>query len=102
MTKGIVYGGVAYLPVHPQADMHGLVRIIVRTKSAAHASLALSSFAIPKPAQLFNCRVWGESKSAAEQQATEGHYGEVLVCSLQEAYLNAAKYIRIPKGMKNG
>jgi hypothetical protein len=99
--KGFVFGGVAFLPVHPKADMHGLVRIAIRTKSIQAVWLAMNSFRIPVMANSFNTQIWQESKSAAEQKATEGHYGEVFVCSLAEAYLKAENYQRIPKGMKN-
>ena len=30
--KGTVYTGIIYLPKHPQADMHGLLRCAVRTE----------------------------------------------------------------------
>jgi hypothetical protein len=96
-----VYGGVVYFPIHPKADMHGLVRIIIRTKSTAAVHLALNSFCILTSASFWNCLIFQESKSAAEQKATEGHYGEVLVCSLAEAYLKPENYQRIGKGMKN-
>ena len=99
--KGTVYGGVVYFPVHPKADMHGLVRIIVRTKSVAAVMLALASFNITVIPQFFNYRVWAESKSAIEENVTFNHYGEVFVCAVNEAYLSAERYSRIPKGMRN-
>ncbi len=33
--KGTVYTGIVYLPKHPDADMHGLLRCAVRTKASA-------------------------------------------------------------------
>jgi hypothetical protein len=100
-AKGKVYGGIVHFPVHPKADMHGLVRFVMRTRDAQFVRIALESYGIRTSEWLWNCGIFSESKSAVEQLATEHHYGEVMVCSLVEAYLSADKYSRIPKGMKN-
>jgi len=101
-VKGRVYGGVVRFPPHPKADMHGLVRIVIRTKSFGAVMLALRSYRIEIGAQFINFGIWSESASTIEKMLTAEHYGEVFVCALNEAYLSIEKYERIPKGMKNG
>ena len=95
--KGSVYGGILYLPQHPYADIHGLVRAVMRTKSWAYVSLALEQLSVVNPSLMLRNGIWGQSGSAVEKQVTEGHYGELLVCPLVEAYLNAEKYQRLSK-----
>jgi hypothetical protein len=99
--KGSVYGGVLYLPQHPYADIHGLVRAVMRTKSPTFVSLALEQLNVVNPSLMFRNGIWGESGSAVEKLVTEGHYGEMLVCPLVSAYLDAAKYERLlPESLK--
>lgn len=94
--KGLVFGGVLCLPSHPDSDMHGLIRCIVRTKSAAYASAALRmASGIDNPQVLFRLGIWSESASAIERMVTEQHYGEVWVCPLVSAYITASKYRRL-------
>jgi len=99
--KGKVFGGVVYFPVHSKADLHGHVRLVIRTRSYLFVATALKLYNIPMPVQLWNERIWGESQSIAEIHATEKRYGEVLAVSLTEAYLSPEKYSKIPKGLKN-
>ena len=100
--KGKVFGGVAYFPKHPKADMHGHVRLVIRTRSYLFVAAALRLYGINSPVQLWNEKIWQESKSVAEMTATASHYGEVMVCSVVEAYLSAERYSVIPKGLRNG
>jgi len=93
--KGSVYGGVLYLPQHPYADIHGLVRAVMRTKSWAYVSLALEQLGVVNPALMLRNGIWGQSGSAVEKGVTESHYGCLMVCPLVEAYINAAKYERL-------
>lgn len=99
--KGSVYGGVLYLPQHPYADIHGLVRAVMRTKSWAFVSLALEQLNVVNPSLMARNGIWGQSGSAVEKLVTEGHYGELMVCPLVSAYLDASKYERLsPESLK--
>lgn len=99
--KGSVYGGILYLPQHPYADIHGLVRAVMRTKSWAFVSLALEQLNVVNPSLLARNGIWGQSGSAVEKLVTEGHYGELMVCPLVSAYLDASKYERLsPDSLK--
>ena len=99
--KGSVYGGVLYLPQHPFADIHGLVRAVMRTKSWGYVSLTLEQLNVVNPSLMLRNGIWGQSGSAVEKLVTEGHYGEMLVCPLVEAYINAAKYERlVPESLR--
>jgi hypothetical protein len=100
--KGKVFGGFAYFPNHPKADMHGHVRLVIRTKGYLYAATALRFYGINFPVQLWNEHIWQESKSVAEITATSTHYGQVMACSVVESYLSAERYAVIPKGLKNG
>ena len=93
--KGSVYGGVLYLPQHPYADIHGLVRAVMRTKSWTYVSMALEELNVLNPSLMLRNGMWGQSGSAVEKIVTETHYGQMLVCPLVEAYLNAGKYERL-------
>jgi hypothetical protein len=99
--KGSVYGGVLYLPQHPYADIHGLVRAVMRTKSWVYVNMALEQLGVINPALMLRNGIWGQSGSAVEKMVTEGHYGEMLVCPLVEAYIAAGKYERLlPESLK--
>jgi len=98
--KGTVYTGVAYFPRHPYADMHGLVRCVVRTASLQHLQEALAVYDIPFHVLMLKEGIWCESKSVVEKSVTEAHYGEVMVCALCYQYLTGAHYETVPKGLK--
>jgi hypothetical protein len=98
--KGTVYTGVCYFPRHPQADMHGLVRCIVRTSSLQKLQEALAVYDIPFHVLMFNEGIWCESKSVVEKAVSETHYGEVMVCALSYQYLGGGHYETVPKGLK--
>lgn len=95
--KGSVYGGVLYLPRHPFADIHGLVRAVMRTRSALYVTNAMEALGVHSPMGLWNNHMWAESGSAVEKLVTESHYGEMMVCPLVAAYLHAEKYHILPK-----
>ena len=99
-AKGTVYTGIVYLPKHPQADMHGLLRCVVRTSGVQNLALALRVYDIPFHPMMISQGLWAESKSVMEQQASEKHYGEVLVCELWQQYLKAENYQSVPKELK--
>jgi hypothetical protein len=42
--KGTLYGGIICRPGHPEADMHGLLRCIIRARSKQHVADALHRF----------------------------------------------------------
>jgi len=101
--KGTVYSGLIYLPSHPQADVHGQIRCVVRTQGITNLTTALRRFDIPFSPVLFNYSLWSESKSAIEQQATERHYGVPMVCPTWCQYLKVENYSVIPSSfMKRG
>lgn len=97
MSKGSVYGGILYLPRHPFADIHGYVRAVMRTKSAAYVNNALEALGVENCRAMWFEHVWCESGSAIEKLITETHYGEMMVCPLVEAYLKAERYVSLAK-----
>ena len=100
MSKGTVYGGVLYLPQHPYADIHGLLRAVMRTKGWRYVIMELERFML-NPSVLIRNHIWAESGSAVEKIVTETHYGEMLVCPLVEAYLKPERYTRLlPESLK--
>jgi len=98
--KGTVYTGIVYLPKLPQADMHGLLRCVVRTQGLTELTSILRIYDIPFSPALFNWGLWCESKSIIEQQVTETRYGRVLVCSVSFQYLALEAYREIPDSLK--
>jgi hypothetical protein len=95
-----VYAGIVYLPQHPQADLHGLIRGVVRTRGILRLKEILDRFDIPFHARMFQEGTWSESRSIAEIQAAQSHYGELLVCPLWCAYLGASYYQPAKEGLK--
>ncbi len=98
MAKGTVYSGIVYLPDHPDADLHGLLRVCIREASVSHAINKLDNSLIHTHC-LWTRKIWQESKSHAEAQATERHYGELLTCPLVSQYLRPENYKPIPKSL---
>lgn len=95
--KGICYGGVLHFPLHPSADMHGLVRACVRVSSRLEIEPLLLSRGLPTIHQShWLDGVWQESQSVAEQQATGQCYGQLLICKLAEQYLRVEAYEPLP------
>ena len=91
--KGIPYGGVLYLPEHPSADIHGLVRAVIRTKSWLWAEEHLTKQTnVLRTHHLWTSGFWSESKSAVEILVSQQHYGELLICPMVESYINAEAY----------
>ncbi len=95
MAKGTVYSGIVYMPEHPFADLHGLIRLVIRTQSWMLVQDAMTEWGIPLIG--LRWKIWQESKSHAEHQATERHYGELLACPLALQYLKPENYKPIPK-----
>lgn len=100
--KGTVFTGIIYFPQHPQADMHGQLRCIVRTSGITNLTSILRLYDIPFSPVLFNWSIWTESKSMAEQTASEQHYGRALVCPTWQQYLAPEHYQPIPDKFKVG
>ena len=98
--KGTVYTGPAFFPKHPLADMHGLVRCVVRTSGVLNLHRALQVYDIPFHVMMLSLGLWCESKSVIEQGVTAEHYGEVMVCELWKQYLKPENYQPVPKGLK--
>jgi hypothetical protein len=96
-AKGSVYGGVLYLPQHPDADIHGLVRGVMRTSKVHFVAQALDALGVLVPMKLFQWHLWGESASAVERMVTEPHYGAMMVSPLVSAYITAERYKVLPK-----
>jgi len=93
--KGVVFGGIVSMPLHPDANMHGEIRCVIRTRLFSQAINALSRFGVEVlPRDLG--RIWRASESHVEQTATMTHYGEVLACKLELAYLSVDNYHPIP------
>ena len=90
--KGTVFGGILWLPSHPDADMHGLLRVVVHTASRLTLQNTLSRYGFVLPPVLFSAGLWSESESIVEQRAAETRYGEVLTCPLSEQYRDISSY----------
>lgn len=97
--KGIVYSGIAHFPTHPDSDLHGLVRLIIREANMIRVSEKLNKAQISYVPGLFQTRIWQLSKSHVEEQATERHYGELLACPIAQQYLKPEFYKPIPKSL---
>jgi len=97
--KGTCYGGVIYLPNHPDSDMNGLLRCVIRTKSWIYCEQSIESLQSGyfKVRALLEFRIWQPSNSAVEQLVSETHYGEILVCPLASAYISPDRYKRLGK-----
>ena len=92
-NKGTTYGGLLHWPEHPAADMHGLVRAVVRVRGRLQVARAVEQYGLIAPApSLWLQGIWSESKSAAEIQATESRFGQLLVCPVSVQYLHAESY----------
>lgn len=90
--KGIVYSGIVYCAAHPLADMHGLLRVCVRTRNRLQVGTLLARHEIALHPSMWLTGIWCESQSIAEQHATERHYSELLACSLPQQYLSPEVY----------
>lgn len=90
-----VFGGIIHLPQHHLADMHGLLRGIVRLNSRLKVRSVLSHYRIEIPPSAWLMGLWCESKSLIEASATEGFDGQVFVCSLPMMYLKTEYYERL-------
>lgn len=98
--KGTCYSGIAHLPEHPDADMHGLVRVAIRVRGGwLEVRDRLDRAAI---SATFAGEIWQESKSHAEMVATEWHYGELLACPIVLQYISPENYRPIPKFFLRG
>ena len=100
MSKGTTYTGIVYLPKHPHADMHGMLRCIVRTRGMSELTSILRTYDIPFSPVLFNYGVWCESKSIIEQTATEHNYGRAMVCPIWQQAVSVDAYELIPDNLK--
>ena len=90
--KGLVFGGILCLPHHPAADIHGLVRAVIRTKNWLWAEEMLAKIGVPQTHALWNTGLWSETKSAVEQLVSQQHYGQILICPVAEAYIGPDHY----------
>ena len=97
MAKGTVYSGIVCMPDHPDADLHGLIRVVIRAISKLDVREKLDEFDIWMAP--WHSKIWQESKSHAEHQATERHYGELLACPLALQYLRPENYKPISKSL---
>lgn len=98
-VKGITYSGIAHFPEHPDADLHGLVRLVIREANMILVAEKLNRAGISYMPALFATRVWQVSQSRAEEEATERHYGELLSCPIALQYLKPENYKPIPKSL---
>lgn len=98
--KGTVYSGIVYMPHHPEADLHGQLRCVVRAQGITNLTSILRAWDIPFSPVLFNYSLWTESKSAIEREVSEGHFGEALVCPTWAQYLRHERYQPIPLELK--
>jgi len=98
-VKGIVYSGIAHFPDHPDSDLHGLIRVVIRERTMLRVAEKLERAEILYWSGLYQANIWQESKSHAEALATERHYGELLACPLALQYLKAENYKPIPESL---
>jgi hypothetical protein len=93
-----VYSGIAYMPEHPDSDMHGLLRVVIQERSIPAVMAILEKSGITFRG-LWTANIWQVSKSRIEQLAAERHYGELLACPLVLAYLKPENYKPKPKSL---
>lgn len=100
--RGTCYGGVIYLPSHPDADLHGLVRACMRISGGWVALFTkIDMLGIRRTTgRMSNSQIWQVSESQAEKAATERHYGQLLICPLVKQYLAAENYRPMAKIQK--
>jgi hypothetical protein len=73
--------------------MHGLVRAVVRVRSRIQVARAVQAAGVEAPPpSAWLSGIWAESKSQVERQATEGRWGELLGCGLENQYLKVENY----------
>lgn len=85
------FAGIANLRLHPCADMHGLVRVAIATKSVKAARKRLARFGVHVKSSDF-ARTWGYSYSAVEQRICLQAPEIPFIAELQGMYLEASKY----------
>lgn len=86
------YGGICHFPVHPFADMHGMVRFCVLAKSETDAKGKLDRYGVRlRYSELGS--TWGETQSQIEREVTAGHYGDVFFSKVVDAYLSPSSYM---------
>jgi len=94
----VVVGGFCYFPEHPLADLHGIVRFAVKTRSAITAQGHLSRYGVALNPRELN-RTWSESKSHVEIEVTGPCYGDVFFCPPGQAYIHSKYYLHDRKWM---
>jgi hypothetical protein len=99
--KGTCYSGIVNLPEHPDADMHGLIRVAIRDRSTQAVVTKLEEAGI-RCKGLWGAYIWQESRSHAELVATEWHYGKLLACPITLQYISPDNYRPIPKDLLRG
>ncbi len=89
--KGQVYGATVRFPNHPDANMHGEVRCIIRTRFFYEVITAMGMYGIEVfPRDLG--RHWLVSESIIEHRVTTPNYGEIMVCPVSQAYITTDNY----------
>lgn len=99
--KGTCYSGIVHMPEHPDADMHGLIRVAIRDRSQQTVILKLEKAGVAFKG-LWTAGIWQASKSHAEMIATEWRYGEFLACPIVLQYMSPENYRPIPKSLLRG
>lgn len=79
-----VFAGIACYPRHPLADMHGLIRVVVKAETRRRALSVLRAVGVKRVA------FFAPTGSAIERGIAQ--YRSVFVSSLTEMYLNASRY----------
>lgn len=87
-----VFGGIVRLSNHKLADMHGLVRAVVRTQTRLQVNSIMRAVGLDIPPSFWIAGIWSESKSLRESHVTDGHNGKVFVCGLWDLYVDEGKY----------
>lgn len=91
--NGTVYSGIVHIPQHPDADMHGLLRLTVRCRSRLHLSQIIRNQGIVHfPNSAWQSGIWQDSKSAVEQAVTSDQFGVLFTCRLIDQYVRVDVY----------
>ncbi len=97
--KGTVYSGIVFMPDHPSADLHGLVRVVLREINRMRVVEHLEAAGI-RTVGIWTTELWRVSNSHAEQQAAEAlPMGVLAACPLAKQYLSPEFYQAIPKSV---
>ena len=95
--KGTTYSGIVYWPEHPDADLHGLIRLIIRESRRLMVEVKLEAMGLFSNPRMWDGKIWQQTQSHVEELASERHFGVFLSCPLAEQYIRPENYTEVRK-----